>query len=76
MAKYKCKCGNDGFKAVCDDTYYFDLDIGEDKFMVVKVIDKDVIGDIECLTNEMVCDKCGAKCKADYEDYEWDWSEV
>ena len=74
MSKFKCECGNDSFKASATDEYWFEVDIDKDKFMTVKVVDTDRLGDVECLTSEMVCDKCGKKADFDYEDYEWDWS--
>ena len=73
MSKHKCKCGSENFKAVSPDTYWFEIDVNADKFMTVKVTDKDVIGDIEALTHDIVCDKCGEKLNAHYESYEWEW---
>lgn len=74
MAKYKCKCGNEDFIAVTDDTFFLELEVDEDKLLTVKVVDQDVLGDAEALT--IVCSECKRRARPKYEDVEWNWDGV
>jgi len=74
MAKFKCKCGCEDFKGVAEDLYYMELHLDDNKNLTVKVVDQEVFGDVEGLS--IACEYCGLQANPDYDDCEWDWSEV